>query len=58
MLKNKLMNPKPNIQVGKEASVRLKVDADRTLGPAATIKMVNIAIETAKKVGICLTLAR
>ena len=52
------MNPKPNIQVLKETAATLLVDADHAMGPVATIEVVNMAVEKAKKAGICWALIR
>ena len=53
-----VMNPKPNIQVIKETPATILIDADRALGPVVTIKVVNMVVEKAKKVGIGWALIR
>lgn len=52
------MNPKPNIQVIKETPATLLLDADRALGSVVTVKVVNMVVEKAKKVGIGWALIR
>jgi len=53
-----VMNPKPNIQVLKETPATIFIEADRALGPVVTIKVVDMVVEKAKKVGICWALIR
>ncbi len=53
-----VMNPRPNIQVVKETPATLLVEADRALGPVVTIQVVNMAMEKAKKAGICWSIIR
>ncbi len=53
-----VMNPKPNIQVIKETPATILLDADRALGPVVTIKVVNMVVAKAKKMGICWAIIR
>jgi LDH2 family malate/lactate/ureidoglycolate dehydrogenase len=53
-----VMNPMPNIQVISETPAMVLLDADRALGPVVTIKVVDIAMEKAKQVGIGWALIR
>ena len=52
------MNPRPDIKILKESPALVYMDADRSLGPPATVKAMNMAIEKAKNVGIGWTLIR
>ncbi len=52
------MNPRPNVKIIKESPAVVYMDADRSLGPPATVKAMNMAIEKAKNVGIGWTLIR
>ncbi|MEE9398738.1 MAG: Ldh family oxidoreductase [Dehalococcoidales bacterium] len=47
-----VMNPRPDIQVVKETPATLLVDADRALGPVATIFTLKLVMEKARKMGI------
>jgi len=47
-----VMNPKPNVQIVKETSATLLIDADRAFGPVVTTFAMNCVIEKAKEVGI------
>ena len=46
------MNPTPDIQILKESPAVLFMDADRALGPIATVQAMDAVIEKAKNVGI------
>ena len=47
-----LMNPKPNIRIVKETAATYLIDADRALGPVATVFAMKKVIEKAKGAGI------
>lgn len=53
-----VMNPRPNIQIIKETPATLFLEADRAMGPVATIFAVNLAVRKAKESGICWALIR
>ncbi len=53
-----VMNPKPKIKVIKETPATILLDADRALGPVVTIKVVDMVVEKARKVGIGWALIR
>ena len=57
-IETRVMNPKPKIKIIKETPATILVDADRALGPVVTIRVVNMVMEKAKKVGICWALIR
>jgi ureidoglycolate dehydrogenase (NAD+) len=46
------MNPRPNIQVVKETSATLLIDADRAFGPVVTAPAMRRVMEKARAVGI------
>ncbi len=52
------MNLKPNIQILKETSAILFIEADHAFGPVVTTSAMNRVIEKAKKVGIGWALIR
>ncbi len=52
------MNPEPDIKVINETPATILLDADRALGSMVTIKVVGIAMEKAKQVGIGWALIR
>ncbi len=53
-----VMNPKPDIRIINETPATLFVEADRALGPVATIFTMERVIEKAGEVGICWALIR
>ncbi|MFQ5997350.1 MAG: Ldh family oxidoreductase [Dehalococcoidales bacterium] len=53
-----VMNPRPNIQIIKETPTTFFVEADRAMGPVATIFMVDLVVPKAKKAGVCWALIR
>ena len=46
------MNPRPKIQIQKETSATLLIEADRALGPVVTVFAMEQAIRKAKEAGI------
>jgi len=50
-LKNKTVNPHPNIKIVRELPATALVDGDNGFGPVVAKKAMEIAIEKAKKVG-------
>ena len=46
------MNPTPNIKIVKESPALLYMDADRALGPVATVQAMRSGIAKAKDIGI------
>ncbi len=57
-LKNKSINPKPNIKIVHELPATALVDGDDGMGPVVAKKAMEIAIEKAKKVGAGLVSVR
>ncbi len=51
-LTNGTMNPKPRIRIEKETPATLLIEADRAMGPVASVFSMEKAIEKARKVGI------
>jgi ureidoglycolate dehydrogenase (NAD+) len=58
MINNGQMNPTPKVKTLKETPAVLYLDADRALGPIATVPAMVKAIEKAKNVGIGWSLLR
>ena len=53
-----VMNPTPDIKVIKETPATIFIEADRALGPVVTIKVVDMVVAKAKKVGVGWALIR
>jgi ureidoglycolate dehydrogenase (NAD+) len=58
LIDNGQMNPRPQVQTLQETPAVLYLDADRALGPVATVPAMQKAIQKAKNVGIGWTLIR
>lgn len=52
MIEKGWMNPTPDVKIVKESPTVLYVDADRALGPVATVEAMRAVIAKAKDVGI------
>ena len=53
-----VMNPRPDIKLIKEAPATILLDADRALGPVVTIRVVDMVMAKARKMGIGWALIR
>ena len=53
-----VMNPKPDIKIVNETPATLLVEADLAMGPVVTIYTMKLAMEKAKKAGICWAIIR
>lgn len=57
-LKTGVMNANPSIRTILETAACLFLDVDRALGPVATVRAIDRALEKAKQAGICMVLLR
>lgn len=57
-LSDGVMNPNPAIQTLCETDACLFWDVDRAMGPVATVRALDAAMERAKRSGICMALLR
>jgi len=53
-----VMNPRPDIKLIKETPATILLDADRALGPVVTIRVVDMVMAKARKMGIGWALIR
>lgn len=53
-----MMNPRPSIQIIKETPAALFIEADRAMGPVATVFVVDLVVKKAKEAGLCWALIR